>query len=206
MNNFGPTIRTTTRTIFGTRAREARLRSSAYRRRNCFRERLGFTRSQEAKRDALLTHLRLERVALAPRQSFLNIVLVVVLVLVLDFRDASDKPSRGVPSMRFSSPACFFSCGRSENENDDEDDDENDSRNERGGQMRIAGRVPLSPANSKRLALKGSFDSGDDRKSYPGNESSTSSSLVCLISRHPLNADYLNFSRMAAIPGIRSIR
>jgi hypothetical protein len=41
---------------------------------------------------------RLERVALAPRQSLLNIVLVVVLVLVLDFRDASDKPSRLVPS------------------------------------------------------------------------------------------------------------
>jgi hypothetical protein len=32
------------------------LRSTAYRRRDCFRERLGFARSQEAKRDALLTH------------------------------------------------------------------------------------------------------------------------------------------------------
>jgi hypothetical protein len=40
----------------------------------------------------LLTHWESSSgVALAPRQSFLNIVLVVVLVLVLDFRDASDK-------------------------------------------------------------------------------------------------------------------
>jgi hypothetical protein len=73
---------------------------------------------------------RLERVALAPRQSFLNIVLVVVLVLVLDFRDASDKPSPWVHRSRFFFARPRFQLRRSENENDDEDDDENDSRNE----------------------------------------------------------------------------
>jgi hypothetical protein len=53
---------------------------------------------------------RLERVALAPRQSFLNLVLVVVLVLVLDFRDASDNQPFG-PSMQSFSPAPALSCG-----------------------------------------------------------------------------------------------
>jgi hypothetical protein len=78
------------------------------------RRALGFARFSRSKAGRLAAWLTLERVALAPRQSFLNIVLVGVLVLVFDFRDPSDKPSRLVVwfhRLRFSSPARVFGCG-----------------------------------------------------------------------------------------------